>query len=147
MVARGVPARRRVSCCLAAAAWLWCAAAFIPRPALAAPAPAAVRADHRSLRIVIHVRDLAGDKLWYVRRVDRAVQYQVNHQVHRIWHTPLIRFDAPSTRPGPANSWLVDVTPGPTVMYGFFTSPTVFTSPIFPCISRSRGVPGFCRCH
>jgi hypothetical protein len=89
--------------------------------------------------VLIHVRDLAHYKLSYVRRVDQAIQYQVNHQLHPVWHTPLIRFDAPSTRIGPADGWLADVTPQDTVMYGLFTRANGFHLPDSPVYIEVAG--------
>jgi hypothetical protein len=97
--------------------------------ALAAPTPAAAIAAPTPKPIAIHVRDLAHYKLWYVRLVDHAVQYQVNHQLHRLWHTPLISFDAPSTQAALGDRWQVDVLPTTTVMYGYFNVANGFHMP------------------
>lgn len=113
--------------------------------ALAAVAPGSAMASAAPRPVAIHVRDTARYPLSYVRRVQRAVQYQVNHQLHRIWHTPLIAFDAPSAKEGAGNSWLVDVTPQVTVMYGFFTRANGFhlpDSPVYIAVAgRAKTMP------
>jgi hypothetical protein len=95
-----------------------------------ASAPAV--ASPGSQPVLIHVRDLAHYPLAYVRQVQRAVQYQVNHQLQPIWHTPRISFDAPSTTEGPSDSWLADLEAQDTVMYGWFTRANGFHLPDSP---------------
>jgi hypothetical protein len=101
--------------------WPIALAATVIGMGLACAAPTAAVASPGPRVVVIHVRDLAGYKLSYMRQVDRAIQYQVNEQLHRFWHTPKVRFDAPSTGMGSRNHWLAEVLPSATVRYGFFT--------------------------
>jgi hypothetical protein len=112
---------------------------------LAGVSPASATASPGAKPLVIHVRDLAHYPLSYVRQVDRAVEYQVNHQLHRLWHTPLVRFDAPSTETESGGSWHVDVLPTTKVWYGFFNSASGFHLPGPPIdievAGRSKTMP------
>ena len=67
-----------------------------------------------------------------VRLVDRAVQYQVNHQLRRVWHTPAVTFDSPSAQVASPTSWLIDLLPTSSVMYGLFNSANGFHLELSP---------------